>query len=623
MSTIAADPDAPDAEPPQPLFPAGVVIASSSPIALAARAFGDGYPPISRQWLLRSASLAYVIAVLIYVPWLIPRINSHAPWLAWPFLLGNLSTLALGLLASFNQWCRAVPEPRPLPYGAEQPVGIIVPCCGEPVPMVLRTITSVLEQDWPLEKMVIVVSDDGHDPTLADALSSWPVIYYSPPPRFSPGRDGAAKAGNLNAAVTMLFAEHPEVRYVETRDCDDELGSMAFLRHTMGQLEYDDRLAYVQTVKESQVGPRDPFNNREQMFYRGQMLSRHAANAIFPCGSGLLWRREALEDIGLFPDWNLVEDMQSGVEALRRGWQSCYLPIVGAVGQHSPEDLPNVYKQRGTWAIDTVRLMLWSDKRGLNVRQRAQFYEMFLFYLHSFTALVYVPSILLALLGYPPFTTTATSFMIHMLPLVLVTEAWLLAMNRPYNDRRRRQRRPIRELWRVRTVWNGMAPVYMRASIKAILGGPHRKPVYKVTRKHNDPRWHWGHILPQATTILILLGTVVYALLNDTVPHPIVLLPPLYWGAQFVVLLAGFVTRSWYGAGSRRRAVRAPVERRQPAPVKPTARLPSAQAGEAHTGVREALLKSRGALRDELLAARLGVRLTGTRSYSRHGWAGG
>jgi cellulose synthase (UDP-forming) len=583
-----------DAKPAQPEPSTDLAIAPSSPIATAARRFGDAYPPIDRQWLLRASCLAFVAATAIYVPWLIPILNKHALWLAWPFMIANLFTLALALLAVVNQWWRSIPEPRPLPQGAEQSVGIIIPCCGEPVAMVLRTITSVLEQDWPREKMVIVISDDGHDPALASALSSWPVIYHSPPPRFAPGRDGAAKAGNLNSAVTMLFAEHPEVRYVETRDCDDELGTTRFLRHTMGQLEHNRRLAYVQTVKESQVGPGDPFNNREQMFYRGQALSRNAANAIFPCGSGLLWRREALEDIDLFPAWNLVEDLQSGVEALRRGWDSCYLPIVGAVAQHSPEDLPNYYKQRGTWAIDTVRLMTWGDKRGLGVRQRAQFSEMLMFYLHSLTALVYIPSILLSLLGYPPFTTDAWGFVTHMLPLMLAGEAWLLAMNRPYNDRRKRQRRPYRELWRVRTIWSGMAPVYIKATIKAILGGPREKPVYKVTRKHSDPRWYWAHTVPQAVTVLALIGTVAYAWRNHTVPSPIELLPPLYWGAQFGMLLAGFVSRGWYGVEGRRRVASPTVERREPEPAKPVVRVPTGPVAESHAGVRDALLGGAG-----------------------------
>jgi cellulose synthase (UDP-forming) len=535
--------------------PPDAVVAPSSPMACAARAFGDDYPPIHRHWLVRCAGIAYVVSAMIYLPWLFSSLDRHRPWLAWPFLAANLLTLATTLLSVFNHWWRAVPERRPLAHGEEPLVGTIVPCCGEPVAMVLRTVTSVLEQDWPREKLAIMVSDDGHDPALAEALRDWPVLYHSPPPRFAPGRDGAAKAGNLNSAFAALIAAYPELEYIETRDCDDELGSTSFLREVVGQLLGDARLAYVQTIKESQVSAGDPFNNREAMFYRGQMLARNAANATFPCGSGVVWRRAALEDIGLFPTWNLVEDLQSGVEALRRGWHSRYLPIVGAMGQHSPEDVPNVYKQRGTWAIDTVRLMIWGELRGLSLRQRAQFYELLCYYLHSFTVLVYVPSIIGALLGYVPFAASGRSFLVHMLPIVLATEAWLLAINRPYNDRRRRQRHPVRELWRVRIIWSGMAPVFMKASIQAILGGPNRKPVYKVTRKHDDPRWHWGHTLPQTSVLLLVGFTLIYAVRHGTMPRLTLLLPFVYWGGLYVALFAGFVARSWHGVRSLRRTV--------------------------------------------------------------------
>jgi cellulose synthase (UDP-forming) len=584
VSSISPQTTGHDIAPSQPSGSPGVV-APSSPMAQAARAFGDDYPPISRHWLLRCAGVAYVIAAAVYLPWLFTALNRHLPWLAWPFLAANLFTLATTLLSIFNHWWRAVPDARPLPHGQEPAVGIIIPCCGEPVSMVLRTVTSVLEQDWPQAQMVIVVSDDGHDHALAETLRSWPVLYHSPPPRFAPGRDGAAKAGNLNSATEMLIAAHPELSYIETRDCDDELGSNEFLRQVVGQLEHDPRLAFVQTIKETQVSAGDPFNNREAMFYRGQMLARNAANATFPCGSGVVWRRSALQEIGLFPTWNLVEDLQSGVEALRRGWNSCYLPIVGAMGQHSPEDVPNVYKQRGTWAIDTVRLMLWGDLRGLSLRQRAQFYELLGYYLHSFTVLVYVPSIIGALLGYLPFTASGESFLVHMLPIVLATEAWLLAINRPYNDRRRRQRNPVRELWRVRIIWSGMAPVFIKASLQAILGGPNRKPVYKVTRKHNDPRWHWGHTLPQTSVLLTVLFTLLFALRDGTMPRLTMLVPFVYWGGLYVALFAGFIARSWYGVVSMRRTL-APA-------LKATGEIISSQgAGSAAAG----LLQSAGEL---------------------------
>ena len=255
----------------------------------------------------------------------------------------------------------------------------------------------------------------------------------------------------------------------------------------------------------------------------------------------------ALREIGEFPTWNLVEDLQSGVEALRRGWSGLYLPIVGAVPQHSPEDVPNFYKQRGTWALDTVRLMLWRGVRGMKLRQQAQFVELLLFYLSSFTVLVYVPSLALSLLGYVPFQSDTEGFLLHILPMVVATELWFLALNYPYNDRRRRQRRVYRDLWRVRTMWAGLAPVFMKATILAVVNGPDRKPTYTVTRKHHDLRWHWRDTLPQAVVVLAVIATAVYALRFRTFPSPVLLLGTVYWGGLNVILLGNFVTRGWHG----------------------------------------------------------------------------
>lgn len=550
---------------------AAPIPAPSSNIAKAARAFGDDYPPITGQWKIHGAGLLLVLTAALYLPWMLTSLNDHARWLAWPFAAANVFSIGYALLTVFNAWRRQVPPPRRVPAGAEPAVAVIVPTCGEPVPMVLRTVTSVLDQDWPVDRLLIVVSDDGHDPALAAAVADLPVVYHEPPPRYSPGRDGAAKAGNLNSAVAMLGARFPEIRYIETRDADDEVGSNGFLRLVIGQLEADDRLAFVQTIKETQVSAGDPFNNRESMFYRGQMLARNAANAVFPCGSGVVWRRSALHEIGDFPTWNLVEDLQSGVEALRRGWQGCYLPIVGAVGQHSPEDVPNVYKQRGTWAIDTVRLIVWGKLRGLNLRQRAHFAEMLLFYLNAFTVIVYVPSILCSLLGWTPLDSTAIDYLAHMVPFVLATEAWMLVVNQPYNDRRRRQRQPIRALWRVRIMWTGMAPIYMKASLQALFGGPNRKPVYKVTRKQDDLRWHWRHTLPQTTLVLAFIFVLMYALRHGTLPSLSLLVGAVYWGGLNVVLLSGFVTRGWHGLTSVGRTARAAVAEPTPQPAEAAA----------------------------------------------------
>ena len=277
------------------------------------------------------------------MPWLFSELNRHAPWMAWPFFVASCFTLGLMLVNVANTWWRSVPEPHPLAHGEEPLVGIIVPCCGEPVPLILRTIASILHQDWPRDRMVIVISDDGHDPALALAAQSWPVTYYSPPARDAPGRDGAAKAGNLNAAFAMLVESHPEIPlHRDTGTATMSSAQTASCARQSVSSSSAIRLAFVQTVKEAQVSPGDPFNNRESMFYRGLMLSRYAGElsvplrlrrGVAPCGAG-----------GHRP----VPDLESrrGHAVGRRGataWLAgLYLPIVGAVGQHSPEDLPNV-----------------------------------------------------------------------------------------------------------------------------------------------------------------------------------------------------------------------------------------------------------------------------------------
>lgn len=541
---------------------ARVRAAPSSNIAQAAWRFGEHFPQTRRQWHIRFANVLVVALMAFYLVWMLGHMSADRLWLALPFAAASLVSAACLIVSAINSWCSHVTPPRPLKGNRVPHVGVIIPTCGEPVPMVLRTVLSVLDQDYPVRKRIVVVSDDAHNPELAEALTGLGVVYHEPPDRWAPGRDGAAKAGNLNSALEFLARRFPEVEYIETRDADDEVGVPRFLRFALGELEHDPQTAFVQTVKEAQVSAGDPFVNFNGDFYRGQMLARNHANAVFPCGSGLVWRRSALTDIGGFPTWNLVEDFQSGVEALRRGWRGCYLPIVGAVAQHSPEDVPNVIKQRGTWAIDSVRLLVWGNLRGLSLRQRLAFGETLLFYLHSFTLLVYVPTAAITCLGMLPLTGTALSYFTHLLPYALAAELRLLILNQPFADRRRRQRQPLRALWRVKVMWLGLAPVYVLACFKALLGGSRRKPIYKITRKSTLIRWHWRETLPQSLLASLVPGALIAGAITGHLAPPQTIICAGYWGLTYTAALVGFAARGWHGL----QPVRVPaIERRQDA----------------------------------------------------------
>jgi cellulose synthase (UDP-forming) len=245
-----------------------------------------------------------------------------------------------------------------------------------------------------------------------------------------------------------------------------------------------------------------------------------------------------LDDIEGFPTWNLVEDLQSGVEALRRGWRGLYLPIVGAQGQTAPEDIPNAIKQRGTWAVDTMRITVWGDKSGLSLRQHLQFSELGFFYMLSFAVLVFAITPILSLLfGVYPFVTTQAQYAAHFWPYALAVELMLssLADGLPYED-----------LWRGRQTWLGMAPVFAKATLIALFYGPNRKPTYRVTRKKHIYRWYWREITPQLLLFLGLIGASIYHVLTHSLLRTADL-GSLFWAAFFALLLSQTVRNSWHG----------------------------------------------------------------------------
>lgn len=496
-------------------------------------------------WSIRLAGLLAVASMIWCGPWLLLHLNYDDFWLSVPFALALSLTMSLTAVTFINEWRRSVPDTHPVAMGDEPLVGVLVPTLGEPVLMVNRTVESIFAQAWPQDRLIVIVSDDLGSPELEQDVerlqarfSAGRVVYHRPPGRGSPERRGDAKAGNLNSAYERLIAIAPDVGFIETRDCDDEVADPMFLRQVVGLLQNDEQLAFVQTLKTAVVSEGDPFNNLEPIFYEGMLLARHATNAVFPCGSGLVWRRAALESIGLFPTWSLVEDLMSGIEALRLGWKSAYLPIVGARAQHAPEDIPNVYKQRGTWALDTMRIMFWLDFKGMGVRQRLQFVQMAIFYLHSLATITFIACISITLFtNRYPFRLEGYQAAIRFWPLVISTELFLVSL---------KGNRHFETVWRLREMATGLAPIYAKASLRALFGGPDSAYRYRVTRKTDAHRWYWRETLLQTVLVLVLLAGLGYriARTNDWSAFDAGL---LYLGLLQVIPMAGFVRKSWFG----------------------------------------------------------------------------
>jgi len=503
-----------------------------------------------RDPAVRAATILLLPTMAFYIPWMLGSIDWSAWWLSVPFVLANIHVTLTLLVSAVNNWSsrESVDVTFDLTADFDPRVAVIIPTAGEDPFLVNRTIESVLQQHWSRDRLWMIVSDDAANPAIHNVVRrnrrpGVRISYHLPPSKGSEERRGDAKAGNLNSALDLI-SETSDVAwdYIETRDADDLVGDDAFLRTAVAHLEGDPSVAFVQTIKEAHVSPGDPFDNLQPLFYRGAMFARNADNAVFPCGSGLVWRAEALEDIGGFPTWNLVEDLQAGIEALRRGWTGLYVPIVGAVAQHAPEDIPNVYKQRGTWAIDAMRLLFWGDMKGLNLRQRLHFAELGLFYSQSIALTIFMVSAILGLFfGQYPLVASGVEYSAHFLPFALAIEVFLASLATGFRYER---------IWKARQMWMGLIPVFANACIDAFRYGPDRKPEYRVTRKFAQPGWYWREVLPQAGLLFALSAAVVYRLAVGF-GEPGLDVGTIYWAAFFAVPLAGFLSNTGHGVGKQ------------------------------------------------------------------------
>jgi cellulose synthase (UDP-forming) len=500
-----------------------------------------------RNSVTRISAIIALLAYGIYISYILTGINFEYPLLSVLYIVFNLLALMLFALSIFNTWTAEIPRPILPPINSLPKVAVIIPTWSEPVDMIRNTVMSILQQDYPQNKIVLVISDDANNSQLAEfsrqlqqQFPTTEIIYHIPPSKGDTARNGEAKSGNLNSAFELM-KNRADLDFIETRDADDLVGHPLFLKLSLGHLMSDNDLAFVQSTKSSYHAPGDPFNNREDFFYRAIMLYKNGANAVFPCGSGLVWRKAALIDIGGFPSWNLVEDFQSGSEALRRGWKGMYIPILGALGQTAPEDIPNMFKQRGTWALDSIRFFLWGEKRGLSLEQKLHYYESGLMYL--FSAATYLYTFVLAAwlwLGARPIDADVIIINLFHFSWLFTFYVFLKSIADTGDLTTTFVVKATRNLF-------SLGPLHLEAAFKSWFYGPNKKPTYKVTRKSHKHGLYLHYVLPQIFTIALLAAAAGYNIYLGVTAGRFLDVSNIFWAAVFIVIYSKPVKNAFHG----------------------------------------------------------------------------
>ena len=286
-------------------------------------------------------------------------------------------------------------------------VDVMVPSYNESPELLEVTLLSALQIDYPEEKFIVYLLDDGGTDQRCD--SDDPVLSSAARARrkelkalceklgckyLTRSKNLHAKAGNINNGL-----EHSDGELIVVFDADHAPTS-DFLKNTVGWFLKDPKMFLVQTPhffvnpdpieKNLQTFHQMPGEN--EMFYRVIQKGLDYWNSAFFCGSAAVLRRKYLLENGGISGETITEDAETALSMHARGYNSAYIghPMIAGL---SPESLGGFIGQRIRWAQGMVQIFLLKNPlliRGLTLPQRLCYFSSCFFWFFSYTRIVFM-----------------------------------------------------------------------------------------------------------------------------------------------------------------------------------------------------------------------------------------
>ncbi|HYK70338.1 MAG TPA: glycosyltransferase [Streptosporangiaceae bacterium] len=341
--------------------------------------------PVTRRWHAR-AHLCWSSAIFLFVVYLAFvfewTLDSHLG------LAGTIGGLVLwvleifaGLLACAYLWeiCDALgsehwrrrygrPAPGSVPDSELPFVSLHVPAHNEPPDMVLDTLRSLAQLDYPRYE-IIVIDDNTDDEELWRPLEAWC------------GRHGAKfahlenwpgyKSGALNYALRELTDERAEI--IGVVDSDYQLRP-GFLRRC-APLFADPWVGFTQAPQDYRGWAGSRYYRRlyysYQYFFAVSQPSRNERDGAIFAGTMGLIRRVALEQLGGWDEWCITEDAELSLRLLRSGWSGLHVDESWGRGI-MPLTFEALKGQRYRWCFGGIQILRMHWRALLPGRSKPQ-----------------------------------------------------------------------------------------------------------------------------------------------------------------------------------------------------------------------------------------------------------
>ncbi|HEY9214439.1 MAG TPA: UDP-forming cellulose synthase catalytic subunit [Ancylobacter sp.] len=395
-------------------------------------------------------------------------------------------------------------------------VDVFIPSYNEDPDLLASTISAALGMDYPLDKFTVWLLDDGGTDakceqddavkaleaqqrrlTLQKLCQGLGCNYLTRP------RNEHAKAGNLNNGL-----QHSTSDLIAVFDAD-HAPARSFLQETVGYFAQDENLFLVQTPHffinpdplERNLNTFEYMPSENEMFYGIIQRGLDKWDASFFCGSAAVLSRRALKETNGFSGITITEDAETALALHAGGWHSVYVekPLIAGL---QPESFTSFIGQRSRWAQGMMQILRFHfppGKRGLTLPQRLCYMSSTLFWLFSYSRLMFLISPLFYLFfSLEIFNASGAEFLAYTTTYMLVN---LLMQNYLYGS--------YRWPW-ISELYEYIQSIYLFPAIISVIANPY-KPTFNVTAKGET--FDEGHVSAIGRPFFIIYAVLIVALL--------------------------------------------------------------------------------------------------------------
>ena len=266
-------------------------------------------------------------------------------------------------------------------------VDIYLPTAGEPLAILKNTYHHVDQLKWDQKNLNVYVLDDKNRMEVALLAHAFGFKYIA--------RTNAPylkKAGNIRNAFAQTGGE-----YILILDADF-CPRPDFLENTVPYMIANKNLGILQTPQFFTVEDHQPWIQRgaasvQELFYRLIQVNRNQYGASICVGTCALYRRSALAPHGGTYPIEHSEDVHTGFQLLKDGWDIRYIPVNLAAGA-CPDTREAFFNQQYRWCLGSTSLFLNRElfwKTRLKFMQRLSFLSGMLYYQATAIGIFFTP----------------------------------------------------------------------------------------------------------------------------------------------------------------------------------------------------------------------------------------